>query len=805
MATSSFESIRARAMWRTCLASAFRTALACSIVGVATLFGPECFKTQVAFPAFSYVTVILVVTNATLGDTLRSCWLALYATIQGVCPAILSLWLIGPGRLTASTTATAVGLSAFFVVLPENTHLIAKRIALGQLVIVYVIGYINGGKTEPIMHPIHVAASTAVGVVACVLALLLPYPNLACCEVKEKSRLFVENAAERINLFVKAFSAEDNTSALALILQAKSLVNNGPKLLQAIKSKQESMKWERFPFKFLRSYGDNPGDKFQEIQTPLRGMQIALENSPPFPVGILNTELKDGLEKLGDHISKQIKNMSLIESATVPESDAHDAEKFLQTLQTIQPTKKDLPSLFFIFCLKNLLSKPIFPLSSKKESIGSNKQVDQEEFMRKTWNNLAITINSRRFMAAFKCSLSLGFAILFGSIYSKENGFWAGLPVAISLAATREATFKVANIKAQGTVLGTVYGVLGCFLFERFVQIRFLSLLPWFIVSSFLSRSRMYGQAGGISAVIGAVLILGRQGFGPPSEFAIARITETFIGLSCSIMVEILFHPTRASTLTKIQLSNSFKILHEGIDSITLSSSNKNSLDESLTKLKFHINELGKFIAEAEAEPNFWFLPFSSACYGKLIGSLSKMVEYLHFGSQALRFLEQQSTSTSIDSNVWKAIVNKLDADLMLFKDLIGTSTKCFEEVSSVKSLAVLDKEFEKKKNSIDIELGKSSSYNTRSSSDEDGNEKNLSSYIQHSNELVDVMVNGGNKSELVLSLSALGFCMESLVKETKEMEKAIKELVQWENPSCHVNLYDISCKVRALANTETN
>ncbi|KAH0713745.1 hypothetical protein KY289_009704 [Solanum tuberosum] len=812
--TSSFESIRARVVWRTCLASAFRTALACSIVGVATLFGPESFKTQVAFPAFSYVTVILIVTNATLGDTLRSCWLALYATIQGVCPAILSLWLIGPGRLTASTTAMAVALSAFVVVLPEKTHLIAKRIALGQLVIVYVIAYINGAKTEPVMHPVRVAASTAVGVVACVLALLLPYPNLACCEVKEKSKLFVENATERINLFVKAFSAEDNTSALALISQAKSLVNNGPKLLQAIKSKQESMKWERLPFKFLRPYGENPGDKFQEIQTPLRGMEIALENSPSiFPISILNIELKDGLEKLGDHISKQIKNMSLDESsATVPESNAHDAEKFLQTLQTIQPTKKDLPSLFFLFCLKLLLHKPTFPLSSKKgvdieiESIGSNKQVDehQEGFIKKTWNNLAITINSRRFMTSFKCSLSLGLAIFFGSIYSKENGFWAGLPVAISLAATREATFKVANVKAQGTVLGTVYGVLGCFLFEKIVQIRFLSLLPWFIVSSFLSRSRMYGQAGGISAVIGAVLILGRKGFGPPSEFAIARITETFIGLSCSIMVEILFHPTRASTLAKIQLSNTFKILHECIDSITFSSSNNNNSEEIQKNLKFQVNELGKFIAEAEAEPNFWFLPFNSGCYGKVLGSLSKMMEYLLFGSQALRFLQQHSTS-SID---W----NNLDADLMLFKDLISTSTKCFEEVSLVKSLAILDKEFEKKKNSIDLELGKkSSSYNIRSSSSSE--DEILTSYLQHSNELVDYIVNVGDnknsdeklKGQLVLSLSALGFCMESLVKETKEIEKAIKELVQWENPSCHVNLYDISCKVRALANTETN
>ncbi|MCD9646414.1 hypothetical protein HAX54_036224 [Datura stramonium] len=295
MATSSFESIRKQEpWWRTLLSLCLSTALACSIVGVVTFTALNVSR-PVAFPAL-----------------LR-----------------LRLWLTCPARLTASTTATAVALERV-VVLPENTHLIAKRIALGQLVIVYVIGYINGGKTEPIMHP---------GL----------RRRLARLLVKEKSRLFVENAAERINLFVKAFSAEDNASALALISQAKSLVNNGPKLLQVIKSKQESMKWERFPFKFLRPYGENPGDKLKKTKHSLRGMEIALENSPPFPVGILNTELKDGLEKLGDHISKRIKNMSFDESATVPESNARDAQKFLQTLQTIQPTKEDLPSLFFLF------------------------------------------------------------------------------------------------------------------------------------------------------------------------------------------------------------------------------------------------------------------------------------------------------------------------------------------------------------------------------------------------------------------------------------------------------------------------
>lgn len=177
------QSSRVRAVWLSCLASAFRTGLACAIVGGITLYGPASLRSHITFPAFSYVVAILIVTDATLGDTVRGCWHALYATVQGVCPAILALWLLGPSRLTPMTTTLAVVLSAFVVALPGWTHLISKRIALGQIVLVYVISFIKGEHTEAVMHPVHLAASTAVGAVACVLALLLPYPSLACYEV----------------------------------------------------------------------------------------------------------------------------------------------------------------------------------------------------------------------------------------------------------------------------------------------------------------------------------------------------------------------------------------------------------------------------------------------------------------------------------------------------------------------------------------------------------------------------------------------------------------------------------------------
>ncbi|XP_052185427.1 uncharacterized protein LOC127797020 [Diospyros lotus] len=788
MATTVDQPERARELWRRCLASAVRTAVACTIVGCATLFGPAWITRQVAFPAFSYVTAILIVTDSALGGTVRGCWLGLYATIQGVCPAILSLSLIGPARLSAGTTALMVAVSAFVVVLPESTHIAARRIALGQIVIVYVLAFINGVRTDTVMHPLHIAASTALGVLACVLAVLVPYPSLACSEVKKNCKLFSDNASARLKLYVKAFCAEDNPSALALISQAKLSAVRGTKYLQIIKCKQESMQWERLPWK---PYLLNAADRLQEQEMPLRGLEMALTSSS-IPVQMLDQELKEGALKLEKHIGQTMKKVLPFDSSAAPEeSNTENMVKFLQTLPTIPQSQKGLPCFFFLFCLMLLLKKSTatsLPPDSATE-LSANAGNKSESWLLKGCTNY--WISNKRLMPAFKCSISLGLAVLFGLIYSKENGYWSGLPVALSFAATREATFKAANIKAQGTVLGSVYGVLGCFVFERFVQIRFLSLLPWFIFTSFLRRSHLYGQAGGISAVVGAVLILGRKNYGPPSEFAIVRIVETFIGLSCSIMVEILLQPTRASTLAKFQLPKSLQALHESLGAMSLIAGKKH-LEASRKKLKANLNELKQFIGEAEAEPNFWFLPFHGACYRKLVGSLSKIEDLLLFAGYSIGFLEQESCRIE-----GKETVNKIEEQLQQCKRMICSSIKCFEEVTSIKSLQLLDKEIEKKNISYDVELGKSPRMFLISGSAEDEINKIISCYLQHAEDAVECCGNE-EKIELGLSLSALAFCMGSMVRETLEIERNVQELVQWENPSSQVNLVEISCKLHA-------
>lgn len=63
--------------------------------------------------------------------------------------------------------------------------------------------------------------------------------------MKKNCKLLSENSSERLKLYVKAFCAEDNTSALASISQAKLLTIGGTKFIQNIKRYQVSMQFLR--------------------------------------------------------------------------------------------------------------------------------------------------------------------------------------------------------------------------------------------------------------------------------------------------------------------------------------------------------------------------------------------------------------------------------------------------------------------------------------------------------------------------------------------------------------------------------
>ncbi|PON44526.1 P-hydroxybenzoic acid efflux pump subunit [Parasponia andersonii] len=783
-------------LWRTRLGCALRTVLACTIVGCTTLYGPEPLQRLLSYSAFSYVTTILIVSEATLGGTLRGFWLVVYAAVQVLIPSMLSLWLIGPARFTNALAAVAVALSAFVAALPESTPLLCKRLAFGQTVIVYVGTVVYGAQTRPFMHPIHVASSTALGALASVLATLFPFPRLAHWEVKRACSLYTENASKRLCLIVEALSTHDTSTAAAtreLIAQEKCLSKTGLELLQIVRDNQGGMAWERPSIKLLKSSLKDLGEKLQEVEVPLRGMQIALLFSPELlHIGMIDKEWEQVLQMSKERIiGLKLKNIAKCIESSEGESEISEKRPSpAKSTTTSFSIPKNPAALFILYCMEFLQGDPpTIPNSDNTPKKTEESNGTSNSFQRPL-NNLIIrppSSSRQKLVFAFKCSISLGFATLFGLMYDKTNGYWSGLMIAISFVTGRHAIFTLANDRAQGTAMGSIYGVLCSFLFPRFLELRFLLLLPWIIFTSFLIHSKTYGQAGAFSAAIGALLILGRRDYGSPTEFAIARITEATIGLICFILVELLFNHSRAATLAKSQLSQSMRVFRYCVENIVICSSKENALAssgrlrEKLHELKYHVKELETFIAEAEMEPNFWFVPFNGSCYHKLLRSFSTLVNLLHFVAYKIEFISEASQQLEDDL---EEQLKQVNYDIELFRRRVGSSLRCLEEeASSATTLQVaLKKDFQVENLSCNIE----NAFWHLVGDDEDAEDI----LIRHLEEFIDKIysrdcgVADNLKRQMALCLGGLVFCIHSFAREAKDIEKEVKELIKWENPS---------------------
>ncbi|CAN6361995.1 unnamed protein product [Urochloa humidicola] len=269
--------------WRSCVASGLRAALACTIVGLVSLYAPAAVRQHITFPAFSYVvTVIIIMTDATLGTALRGAVSALHATLMGAAPSALALRLAHRTGAAQSVLATSavVALTAFAVALPESSvGPVAKRIALGQIIIIYVAMFQQGEGFAPLVHPANVVACTALGVAAALLAVLLPWPRLATREARDKGRAYKVLAAERVRVMVDAAAAAAAATIhgsscsrqrrwlmAACASEAKRLASASTALVQRINAIKEDVLWER---------GCAAAD-ISMLEMPLAGMQMAL-------------------------------------------------------------------------------------------------------------------------------------------------------------------------------------------------------------------------------------------------------------------------------------------------------------------------------------------------------------------------------------------------------------------------------------------------------------------------------------------------------------------------------------------------
>ncbi|KAG2405976.1 uncharacterized protein HKW66_Vig0052310 [Vigna angularis] len=664
--TSSITDTRSE-IWRTRVGSALRTTLACTIAGCTYLYGPAPLRRYLTYPAFTYSTALLIGSDAALGDTLRGCWHVLCASIQVMILSLLALQLIGPQNFTNLVAAVAMAISAFLVALPvESTHLVTKQIAFGQLVNVYVRTAIDGAEEKVAMHTIHVVCSTALGAVASVLAMLLPCPSPRFA-------------------YSQMISASNNSVVVGYFTLAKSLSATGVKLRQSIRSKLDTMDWERPQRRIFNSHKIDLQDKLQYLELPMRAMGIALSTCT-FPKRVIDEDLK-------------------------------------------------------------------------------------------------------------------GFAMFLGLTYNKENGYWSGLTVALCFVTGRHSTFSLANARGQGTAMGSIYGVLCCFVFQKCMGIRFLPLLPWVFFSSFLMYSRMYGRAGGISAVTGALLVIGINHNEKPSKFAFVRIVEATIGLICFVIVEILFNPFRASTLAKGKLSECLRSLQHCIDKTIIIPSEKEksssysqaSQDEHL-KLKFVVDQLEDVTMEAELEPNFWFIPFHNGCYRNMLESLSTMVDLLLFVAYSM---EKVKLMLEKDETFFVDLSDRVNENVGNVKNKVGLILNCLEKITRIESSKELENELKNINLPVDIDIEECSRKDAFWIWNGDEEVKHITySFLHDLEKMANKACTNTDeemlKGQMLFHYGCLGFCTSSLMRETMKIHDEVKELLVWENPLCQTNLNEV-------------
>lgn len=544
------------------------------------------------------------------------------------------------------------------------------------------------------------------------------------------------------------------------------------------------MQWEKAPFGLSQPQIGNgmTRDGLQSIEMPLKGIEIALTstNSVPIKSFSMQQDLESNLSILRDQICLKLLKPNCCHDQKLPLN-----KTFQNVVTTIVQNPCDLSSLFFLFCMSLLLKNPpsTMPVDRSKEKVTPTAtKLDSDSFGEepdvepkgKSKRNFSFKLPKQRIIASLKCSLVLSLAVLFGMLFSKDNAFWSGLTVAITFTMHRESTFTFANLRAQGTLMGSIYGVFGSCISEHFMELRFLVLLPWIIFTGFLRNSRMFGQASSIAAILSASFILGRRNYGSPIEFSITRLCETFIGLSCAIFVELVLQPTRASTLARKQLCQSLTTLRECIDAM-----------KGEQKLREQVGVLKKRITEANSEPNLWFLPFNTTCFQSLHESLSKMVDFMYFIDQGLEKIYVDCNG--IKEPMIDEIKEMINGEMEKFKKAACASVKCLEVVCSLNN-----------SRPHDIEMG---------IVEEGLSEFGSLSDIHEQFEKIEMEVmemfrmeelsSWEIKGELVLCVGSIGFCLRELMREIKKMERGVIALIQSENPGRNVNLNEIFCKLR--------
>lgn len=444
-------------------------------------------------------------------------------------------------------------------------------------------------------------------------------------------------------------------------------------------------------------------------------------------------------------------------------------------------------------------------------------------------------VNSPQLQTALKMSLAMGMGAFLGSWFNRSKGYWADITLGLGFTGiAKGGSFKVATLRAQGTVAGSIYGLLVVLATKNSPFLRLIALIPWVILTSFLRQSKLYGFAGAVSAFTGAVVILARTNKDSTDEaFTVIRIVEAFVGMASFIIVEMLIMPRRAASIVKSELISGLGKLRSHMAAAlsafsesrcekccTLAVNDLKLREKSLRRLLARLKEL---IKEATEEPQFWYSAFPTNAYSKIIEAQSRMVDFLHFSVSAfdtvLRVLSSADVHTNDLHNAFGTAVHVLEERVLPLLEFLeqalqantfnGVIVKgpCCKSLSRDEKTSHDRGSLAESKNLMNVaSTAHRSAFSGRSLMRVGSIKTNCfmedfeKSYHVLTGELFHHCADALREqhmeqfsNSLLLSLGTLAFSHEGLLREASELEKGVHELLQLESPWSVIDIWGSS------------
>eukprot|EP00850_Spirogloea_muscicola_P022569 SM000301S11772 [mRNA] locus=s301:107010:114676:- [translate_table: standard] len=290
----------------------------------------------------------------------------------------------------------------------------------------------------------------------------------------------------------------------------------------------------------------------------------------------------------------------------------------------------------------------------------------------------ATTARAAKALGATKVALAMLLAGIVGDAFLPASGYWAPVTVGFIVGSNQGGSFKAASLRLQGTAAGSIYGYLAIKVAHHHQWLVVFALVPWVIVASFVRHSSSYGYAGVVAAFTAAVIMLGYQQSGQGVDtYSLGRITETFIGVLCFVVVEGLVWPSRAVVLVRASMVSCLQDCRDCVAAIIRAYMNGTCLQ---CREKFAEDAIGRSLVrqalladEAQHEPELWRAPFPSATHSRLQEVEGHMLRCLFFMDCTLHAASAESLHEQLEKLVrpLSQPLGALEAEVLLDFDLL--------------------------------------------------------------------------------------------------------------------------------------